>query len=145
EDSRRPLMGVEADPGYRDFDLRPLRQVFERRLQLRQPLLGPLADELSGDMQVGGRAPLNPCRGPEARHQRLQIADHLARQIEPREESHQAPLYCGFAATCQRSALSMTHAPAARSTEPLTVARLLDISCWLLASCRACGARSRAS
>ena len=78
-------IGEKAHPADVNPDRRPGHERRRGRLQLGQPLVGPFAHELGGDVQVGGRAPMDARRGPQPVHQRFQAANRFGRQVEAEE------------------------------------------------------------
>ena len=60
----------------------------ERGVQFREALAGPLADEAGGDVEIGGRAPLEAGCRAEAIEERFERADHGGGKIEGGEQAH---------------------------------------------------------
>src|SRR5579863_648573 len=81
KNARRMRVRKEADLLDGNRNRRTRGQAGEGRLQFRQPLLGPLADKLRGDVQVAGRAPVDLSGRLEAKQEFFQVRDNIGWKV----------------------------------------------------------------
>jgi DNA-3-methyladenine glycosylase len=88
EHPRRMRTWKVAESADANRNRRPDREPRQRPLEQRQPVLGPLADELRRDMQIRRRAPGDPCQRPQPADQLVEPFPNLGRQVDCGEQSH---------------------------------------------------------
>ena len=88
EYARRMRVGEEPNPANVDGDRGPRLDGRQRRSQIFDPRLRPLADELGGDVEVGRWTPVNARRGAKPIQQLFEAVDRPGRQIQSGKQSH---------------------------------------------------------